>query len=48
MSPRFLSKRSVARFFDAAPATVDRWIAAGVIPPAIPDLNRGRSLLEWF
>ena len=30
---KFLSRSSVAELFDTSPATVDRWVAKGVIPP---------------
>jgi predicted site-specific integrase-resolvase len=40
MTPRFLSRKSVAEFFDTSPQTVDRWVRAGVIPEPIPEMKR--------
>lgn len=33
MQPEFLSKKSVAEFFDTSISTVGRWVESGVLPP---------------
>lgn len=35
MQPEFLSKRSVAAFFDTSVTTVSRWVERGILPKPI-------------